>query len=180
MQNYTLGYLLVVEKEESFIGGIMVTDDKGLPLEFKYSEPIKPNKVQKIIYGKVLNNYLKEELITKNLINEITKVPTIIIVNEPTMIKGKEKLVKFPVVCIQKTNLARMKNPGENQRIKENELVFQPYQDINPIRIIFGSPDPDFQEKIILMIKEISRKMDIYEPLERVGKAIELIWKEKQ
>ena len=180
MQNYNIGYLLVLEKEESFIGGIMVTDSKGLPIEFKYSEPIKPNKIQKVIYGKVLNNYLKEELITNNLIKETNSTPSLIIINEPSFIKGKEKIVKFPAICVQKTNLPQMKTPGEIQRIKDVEIVFQPFQELNPLRIIFGSPDPDFQERMMFIIKEVSRNMDIYEPVDRIEKAIDIIWKEKK
>ncbi len=172
------GYLNVMEKEGVYIGGFMVVDESGIPLEFKHTEKIEPTKIQRVIYGKILDKYLKENVISKALIKEIKFPPDFIVVSEYSIIEGKDKLFGFPCVFIQKTSLQRLKESGDTQRVKEKEILFQPYQDTNPVRIVFGVVDPELQDKVILKISELSRKSDILEPLERVEKALELIWQE--
>ncbi len=180
MGNHSLGYLKIIEKDSGFIGGLMITDDSGIPLEFKYTEPVIPSKIQQVIYGKVLKKYIREDVITKSLLKELKNIPSLIIVDEPSEISGKDKIGKFPAVSIQKTSLPQLSAPGETQRVKDKEIVFQPYQDLNPLRIIFGVADPELQEKVLLIIEEISQKMDIAEPLERVEKALKLVWEKQE
>ena len=51
----TLGYVLSpAVAEDVFMGGAMVTDASGLPLEFRYTEPVRATKLQRILYGDVL------------------------------------------------------------------------------------------------------------------------------
>ncbi len=179
MGAHNLGYLKIMGKNNGFLGGFMVTDDSGIPLEFKYTEPVVPTKIQEVIYGKALKKYIKEDVIIKSLLKEIRTIPSIIIVDDPSEIMGKDKIGKFPAVAVQKTSLPQLSSPGETQRVKDKEIIFQPFQDVTPIRIVFGVADPELQEKILLIIEEISPKMDIVEPLERVEKALNLVWEKK-
>ena len=174
-----LGYLKIVEKDNGFIGGLMITDDSGIPLEFKYTEPVVPSKIQEVIYGKALKKYIKEDVIIKSLLKEVRTIPSLIIIDDPSEISEKDKIGKFPAVAIQKTSLPQLSAPGKTQRVKDREIIFQPYQDLTPIRIVFGVADPELQEKVLLIVEEVSPKMDIIEPLERVEKALKLVWEKK-
>lgn len=51
-QNYLLGYLAhFVSPQQKYYGGILITDIRGVPKEFRHSEPIVPTQTQKILYG---------------------------------------------------------------------------------------------------------------------------------
>jgi len=49
-----IGYMSVKKVNDSHIGGILVVNQSGLPIEFKYTDPVIPTQLQKILYGKSL------------------------------------------------------------------------------------------------------------------------------
>ena len=176
MAENNLAYLMLLEEEGTYMGGLRVTDLMGLPLEFKYTDPITPTALQQILYGKVLRQYLRDDILVRNLLREIKTVPSMIVVPEPEYLSGRDKAGRTPMVSLQKTTLPFLKTPGEIQRVKETEAVFQPFQDGGPLRLTFGAADPERQERALLIVKEVGRKRDLSEPLERVEKALRLLW----
>ena len=40
------------------MGGLLLTDESGIPLDFRYVEPITPTKLQAVLYGKALESHL--------------------------------------------------------------------------------------------------------------------------
>ncbi|MDK2812254.1 MAG: hypothetical protein PWQ78_464 [Petrotoga sp.] len=60
-----LGYFSIYKSEdEMFSGGLLILNENGIPVSFKYTEPIKPSKIQKIIYGSNLKNYLAFQILS--------------------------------------------------------------------------------------------------------------------
>jgi len=58
------GYLGIEKKsDETYVGGILISDYYGIPVEFKYTEPIKPTNLQKILYGKSIEKYLTVDVL---------------------------------------------------------------------------------------------------------------------
>lgn len=59
-----LAYLVVSQPTPGFVlGGVMVIDGFGLPVDFRYSEPLEPSRMQQILYGSVLTRYLKHHVL---------------------------------------------------------------------------------------------------------------------
>lgn len=77
MEKIKIGYFASQKNEEQYIGGIMITDHLSIPLEFKYTEPIRPTRIHKIIFGKVLEKYIGDDVIKKNLFKEIKNIPAV-------------------------------------------------------------------------------------------------------
>ena len=117
MAENNLAYLMILEEEGTYMGGFMVTDLLGLPLEFKYTDPITPTALQQILYGKVLRQYLRDDILVRNLLREIKTVPSMIVVPEPEYLSGRDKAGRTPMVSLQKTTLPFLKTPGEIQRV---------------------------------------------------------------
>ena len=46
-----LGFFTVQREPTGYVGGFLVTNRWGRPLEFRLSSPVLPNKVQQILYG---------------------------------------------------------------------------------------------------------------------------------
>src|SRR5574344_2246381 len=59
-----------VELDENvYVGGVLVIDSDGFPLEFKHSNKITVTKVQKTLYGDSLLTYICQKLLKNKLIN---------------------------------------------------------------------------------------------------------------
>ena len=50
-ENVKLAYGIAYSSSaKGYLGAILITDFKGFPLEFKYTDPIVPTKIQQILY----------------------------------------------------------------------------------------------------------------------------------
>jgi hypothetical protein len=66
----TLGFLTVLQEANGFVGGYLVTNTWGRPVEFRLSSAVQPNRVQQILYGSTLQPYICAELIGKTLVDK--------------------------------------------------------------------------------------------------------------
>src|ERR1700679_2823267 len=73
-ESINLGFLSVLREPSGYVGGYLVTNRWGRPLEFRLSSPVQANKVQQILYGPTLEPYLCSDLIGRKLV-EKTSLP---------------------------------------------------------------------------------------------------------
>jgi hypothetical protein len=173
-----LGYFLNLKLEDQYIGAVMITDAGGIPLEFKYTEPIKPTRIHQILFGKVMEKYIGEEVIKKNLFKEIKTPPAVYFVADMEML-GDDAPAKVPLVAIQKTPLPGLASIGEMQRVKDREILVQPGTSTSPLRLTFFTPEIDVQEKTLGAIRSCLDKLDILEPFARVEAALKALCQNK-
>jgi hypothetical protein len=91
-----LGFLSVAEEPSGYLGGYLVTNSWGRPLEFRISSAVQPNKVQQILYGDTLRGYLCGEVIGKTLI-EKTATPVACVFVDQAMTLDVRLHVALPV-----------------------------------------------------------------------------------
>ena len=65
-----LGFLTVLRDANGYLGGYLVTNRWGRPLEFRLTTAVQPNRVQQILYGDTLERYLCADLIGKALFDK--------------------------------------------------------------------------------------------------------------
>jgi hypothetical protein len=65
-----LGFLTVLHEPTGYMGGYLVTNIWGRPLEFRLSTAVQPNRVQQILYGDTLAPYICADLIGKTLVDK--------------------------------------------------------------------------------------------------------------
>src|SRR5262249_15261769 len=65
-----LGFLTVLQEAQSFLGGYLITNLWGRPLEFRLSTAVQPNRIQQILYGTTLQPYICTDLIGKALVEK--------------------------------------------------------------------------------------------------------------
>ena len=75
----TLGFLTILDDSSGVLGGYLLTNSWGRPLEFRLSTAVQPNRVQQILYGPTLTEYLHADLIGKTLIEKTSTPPGLII-----------------------------------------------------------------------------------------------------
>ncbi len=162
----TIAYLHVKESNRIFIGGIMVTDEFGIPKEFKYSEPVKPTKLQVILYGKVLSKYIKIEVLTKNLLTKLDNNPEILFTHDMEIATSEE--IENEVLYISTISAENMKKDIE--RIDESEISIKT-SSFKGYRIVSKKDPLNYVEKI----KELSKTMDLDEPFNRMEEALNYV-----
>lgn len=166
-----VGYFLHLKFEEKHMGAIMVTNQIGVPLEFKYSEPVTATKLHRILYGSVLDKYLHETVIRDRLAKELQSTPSYFI----TSYDEKEflgALVDREMMAIQKYALPPQELKGTFTRIREREAIIELEGDAIFLRIAFSTGDEKVQQAMVAWLQEMARTMDVLEPLDRISTAL--------
>src|SRR6266436_1774513 len=71
-----LGFFTVLEHEQQgLVGGYLILNLAGRPLEFHCTAPIKPNRAQHILFGPTLESYLYGEQIGQALLSKSSLQP---------------------------------------------------------------------------------------------------------
>src|SRR6516162_1317357 len=65
-----LGFLTVLHEASGYLGGYLVTNVWGRPVEFRLSTAVQPNRVQQILYGGKLQPYICADLIGKTMVDK--------------------------------------------------------------------------------------------------------------
>ena len=74
-----LGFLTVLEHEQhGLVGGYLILNLAGRPLEFHCTAPVKPNRTQEILYGLTLKPYLYGEQIGQTLLSKSKLSPVVV------------------------------------------------------------------------------------------------------
>lgn len=187
-----LGYLLITTPQPNlYIGGAMVTDGRGLPVEFRYTEPIQPTKIQQILYGQVLNKYIKREVILETLLKNLENKFKCLLVEDENLLTYPAK--GFSMIRVTETKSSPLGAVGKFQEISPTEILLQASKEGSPVRVhmkdpIKASPGEETSatppEEIKLgadldVLIAAGQHMDVYEPMKRIEKALETICQEE-
>lgn len=169
------GYLTAAEVEPSlFIGAAMCTDGFGLPVEFRYTEPVRATPLQRILYGSALHRYLCREVIASTLLQAMETAPEVWIVQDEVLLEPLEGM-RAPVVMLFATDMAPMSDLGATMPAGEGEMLVQLSLAGAPLRVRFGSQDAAGQRHAIQALTEAARTMDVLEPLSRLQQAVRAV-----
>ncbi len=81
-----IGYLAVTAQEPlGYLGGVLVADEYGLPVEFRHTLPVRPTKLQRALYGSALDRYLRSVVITQRLVAGLEHDPAVVLVSDVTL-----------------------------------------------------------------------------------------------
>jgi hypothetical protein len=167
------GYFSIAKLENKYIGGILIIDDTGIPLDFKYTEPVIPSPLQEAIYGKSLDSHIKQKLIAKELFKELNGKLQICFTDiENINIAGQ--FVKF-AVGLAETMLSADLKPGEYKQIKQNEYIISTKEHKSPVRLLFQDLPPSKILNGLEIAQKIATNLNITEPFLRIENAFNII-----
>jgi hypothetical protein len=188
--DFKIGYLMVSSPVPNvFIGGLMVTDGRGLPVEFRYTEPIQPTKIQQVLYGQVLSAYIKREVVLETLLKNTESKFKCLLVEDEQMLDYPAKGCN--IVRIAATKSAPLGTVGKTQEMAPGEILLQVNPEGSPIRVYLGKAKPSGGEEAVPagggdnagdltgLLLEAGKAMDVTEPLRRIEKALEIICQEE-
>lgn len=118
--NAPLGFLTVVENPElGLLGGYLLLNAAGRPLEFHCTAPVKPNRAQEILYGPTLRPFLYGEQIGQTLLTRSKLKPLVVCTDSEPVLAAREA-VELPIVLVL----------GERSEVRvqrsEEEVSIQP------------------------------------------------------
>lgn len=186
-----LAYLTIANPTPNvYIGGLMVTDRRGLPLEFRYTEPIQPSKIQQVLYGQVLNTYIKREVILETLLRNLDVAFKCLLVEDSSLLEHMAR--GYAVMRIAATKSPPIGPSGKRQEMDTGEILLQVTPEGNPIRLTPGgalvsssgplaheeSETPHRPDPVELLL-DAGQTMDLTEPLKRIEKALDIICQEE-
>jgi hypothetical protein len=94
-----IGFLTVLHEASGYLGGYLVTNCWGRPLEFRLSTAVQPNRVHHILYGGTLKPYVCADLIGKALMDRTTTAVQLVVTDTEPVLDLRLK-VSAPVVWL--------------------------------------------------------------------------------
>lgn len=105
------GFLSVFQEAGGYVGGYLVTNAWGRPLEFRLTSAVQPTKVQQVLYGDTLPAYVCGELIGKTLIDKTATAAQWVVTDNPLALDLRLRL-ELPVALWQPAAEVAVAPPG--------------------------------------------------------------------
>jgi len=173
-----LGFLTVVDNPEwGLIGGYLLLNLAGRPLEFHCTAPIKPNRAQQILYGPTLEPYLYGEQVGASLVNKSGMKPLVVCTDSPPALALREH-VALPVVLVLPTEdtaegtdgVADLRHDAAHGRPPLPALArFRQGRNQLAIPAAHGND----REQVASRLQSLDEAFDLAEPFTRIREAIE-------
>lgn len=97
-----LAYVSVVETEGKYAGGCLCVDRDGVPLEFRYTAPVAPTRMQELMYGGALLPQLKGRNIAETLLAGSNVGPSCVLTDDRDVYEGLQAHTR-PVIWLARS-----------------------------------------------------------------------------
>lgn len=159
---FHLGFLRVVEVHGAgYVGGMLVANRLGRPLEFQCTTPVKPNRTQEILYGPTLLPFVFSDLIGKTLYERLSVKPHVIFVDQESLLDLRN-LVPASVGCLL-----------DEAAVNRRELPDQTRLQIGRQTLRLHPEHPEDLSFLEERCKHLPGDADLREPLDRVRDALQ-------
>jgi hypothetical protein len=166
----SVGFFTFNSVGDGYAGAILITDFKGIPMEFRCTDPIKPDAIQLSLYGSTFFPHVGVELCGKPLIHAVKNKPKFVIVNQSYLLK-LDSSSPYPVILVRKTG-HQDKNVDDLGSQYQIEVMKSRDNQTSAFEIISQRETID---KIQEHVQKLCTVIDIFEPFERIEKAVEII-----
>jgi hypothetical protein len=155
-----VGFLTIQHEPSGYLGGYLVVNSWGRPLEFRLSTAVQPNRVQQILYGGTLEPYICADLIGKTLV-EKTGLPVQLIVTDCAMALDLRLRLDVPVVWLA---------PAGETPVGFGEPVRPPTQKNGAVFRHLRFPED--ASAVSDLLERLGGTLDLAEPLARIRAAM--------
>jgi hypothetical protein len=175
---FRLGFLTAVEDaERGYLGGLLITNRFGRPLEFQCTAPVKPNRTQQILYGPTLRPYVLGELIGRTLLEKVGVKPHLVLVESLDLLELRAA-TSTPIVSMVSAATSSKSKIGDETENQLNEQNGQSDRALpNSMRlgneaVMFHTSHDEDRTEIEKFAKLVPADADLREPFERVREAL--------
>lgn len=157
-----VGFLTVMHEASGFLGGYLVTNLWGRPLEFRLSSAVQPNRVQQILYGGALEPYICADLIGKTLIDK-AGVPVQVVLTDRELVLDLRHKLDVPVLWMAPADAA-------GSVWSDDSVVSPPSAGRGAVRCHPRYPQDAAAARSLL--EQLEAGVDLAEPFTRIREAI--------
>jgi hypothetical protein len=152
-----MGFLTVLQEASGWLGGYLITNGWGRPVEFRLTTAVQPNRVQTALYGPTLTEYLLADLIGKTLVEKTATKPDLIVTDVAAALPLRSR-VEMPVAAIPTSPIPQDATPLDHPRAPKGLLVWTR----------FAADIPAIHD----LLERIDPAVEIDEPFTRIREAI--------
>jgi len=170
----SIGYVRVEADGDVFKGALLVVDDRGIPLDFRYTDPVSPTKLERVLYGEALDVYIQEDVILGSLLEAVEEKPDIWVCEDRRVLLPLVRMSKSLSASIDSTSRAPLDSPGatvplpeENTFLVQTDLMGPPYR--------VTVEKAEVLDKVVSLLVNLSSTMELLEPFNRISKAVEAL-----
>jgi hypothetical protein len=159
-----LGFLTVTHSPElGLLGGYLVLNAAGRPLEFHCTAPVKATRAQEILYGPTLVPFLCGELIGQTLLTRSKLTPVVACTDCRAVLAARE-FVPFPVVWVQ---------GGDEPAGADSGPAFGPIFALATSQVAAATDHAEDERRLREAWPSQAEHMDLLEPFARIREALE-------
>lgn len=171
--------LVSTSGQDGFLGALLVTDLLSKPLEFRVTLPVKPNTVQRTIYGISLIPHIGVDLCGKPLYEMLTTKPSLLFIDDERLL-SLSQAIPGRVVLIRPAADARdlpESEQGEAQRV----TLTAPSEHRSSVSVFFPSHyDSIARRETRQWVEAAFDRIDLLEPFQRIENAVRVLAQEDE
>jgi len=167
----SIGFLTLHESEKTgYIASFLITDVNGIPMEFRCTHPLKPDAVQRSLYGERLLSYIGVEACGKPLMKAMKNKPKLLFVDKPFLLKLDEQ-APYPTIFVKDAEgdeeAPTAESFGSDYHV---EVIESEYNGFEPLEIVTkGELRPKTRE----LIGQVYAEYNLLEAFDRMKNAVE-------
>lgn len=166
-----LGFLETIEIDgRGHIGGLLVTNLSGRPLEFQCTTPVRPNRTQEILFGDALRPWLLGELIGSTLLERVSIKPGLVITSDPSLLELQNHTT-IPVALAEEQSRSGPRKENDNTAAGEVMPTTHSVRVGNSL-LRFHHGHSRNAESLERQQHLVPESANLQEPLERVREAL--------
>ena len=173
-QNKYLGYMMIEGNDSSVRGVALITDTRGIPKEFVRTDPLRPETLDRILYGESFGLYAKQHLILENLLDAVGNDPQLWICNDEEILDPLREVSRIKTVMLEESPHVPLDAAGHIETSAEPDVyLIQAYVNGAPLRAEFpeGTRSDEVEQSAVILT-EAGQSMNILEPFNRLQKSL--------
>jgi len=171
-----MGYVIIDSQEDYFRGAALITDSRGIPADFRYTEPVRPTKLERILYGNALDIYLREDIILDNLLGAVQTKPAIWILSDEELIEPIQRISKLPALVIATSARSPLDQSGQCEPTGEPGIFMLQADNISaPLRLTVSQENVAKISQFAELLTAAAEGMELTEPFTRITRALEAV-----
>lgn len=167
--------LQITRDKKGFVSALLVTDDMGIPQEFRVTFPVRPTPLQGRLYGQSLIPHVGVELCGKPLFQALNNKPSVLVVSDPHFLPLGDS-VSCSVVFIRRLGDALRVSSDAEESIPELSKLHSSSGRFQPLAVDYPqSYDQSRQEQVNTSLGRIFESLDLVEPFDRIKVALDAL-----
>lgn len=185
-----IGFLSVTrDADQGLLGGYLILNFLGRPLEFHCTAPVRPNRAQTILYGPTLDPYLCGERIGHTLLEKSKAAPLLVLTDCPPAMAARF-LVDIPMgLVLGATDAPRETDAGGQSPVAAAQDVdpakaaccaslatagarLQPFA-LGSFQVAVVAEHPEDQTQLTQCWSQFAGQIELDEPFGRIREAID-------